>query len=78
MTSKCLAAGGARAGVAVYLVSAGYLSGVTMLFHQAKPLANVVLIATIRDLWIAVELNLTNTLEPRHWETLLPWRADPR
>ena len=37
----------ALAGVAVYLVSAGNLSGVTMLFNQAKPLANVAVIGTL-------------------------------
>ena len=37
----------AMTGVAVYLVSVGYLSGATMLFHAGKPLANVVVIATL-------------------------------
>jgi len=38
---------GALAGVSVFLASAGCLSGVTMLFHQAKPLAVVGMIATL-------------------------------
>lgn len=33
-------------GIAVYFVSTGFLSGVTMLFHAAKPLTNVVIIAS--------------------------------
>ena len=37
----------ACAGTAVYLVSAGYLSGLTMLFHAAKPLTNVAVIAVL-------------------------------
>ncbi len=35
----------ALAGVAIYLVSTGCLSGVAMLFHPAKPLSNVLIIA---------------------------------
>jgi hypothetical protein len=37
----------ALAGTAVYLVSTGLLSGVTMLFHPAKALANVLVIAVL-------------------------------
>ncbi len=37
----------ALAGAAVYLVSAGCLSGVTMLFHQGKPIVNVCVIAAL-------------------------------
>lgn len=37
----------ASAGTAVYLTSVGYLSGATMLFHHAKPLANLVVVATL-------------------------------
>jgi hypothetical protein len=44
----------ALAGAAVYLVSPGLLSGVTMLFHSGKPLANLFVIAAF---WLSAKLD---------------------
>jgi hypothetical protein len=51
----------AFAGIAVYLVSVGCLSGAVMLFHPAKPLANVLAIAM---LYLCARVHRVGTVGP--------------
>ena len=60
--------GAALAGVAVYLVSAGFLSGVTMIFHPGKPLANVLVIGAF---YLCARINATPVPSARLVATLL-------
>ena len=60
--------GAALAGVAVYLVSAGFLSGVTMIFHPGKPLANVLVIGVF---YLCARINATPVPPARLVATLL-------
>lgn len=65
----------ALVGAAVYLVSPGLLSGMTMLFHSGKPLTNLIVIAA---LWLSAKINervagenATLLQSPWHCATLL-------
>lgn len=59
-------------GASLYMLSTGYLSSATMLFHPGKPLANVVVIAT---LYVAMKARKTLLVEKNSPVGILPKTA---